>query len=148
MFLIGSAPYNVVYTHFLGCYFGGQARRLASHLLMINRNSMQTVSVTIDRFVEEKFENLLNEYGYEFSKHYHYLSDESNASSGSEEVSFVLTSEDEFDLIELGMLNECARQIQQLERLDLENYRNLFEDVQFPRVQDERLLQPKNKFSN
>ncbi len=31
---------------------------------------MQTVSVTIDRFVEDKFEHLLNEYGYEFSKHY------------------------------------------------------------------------------
>lgn len=109
---------------------------------------MQTVSVTIDRFVEEKFENLLNEYGYKFSKHYNYLSDESNTLSGMEEVSFVLTSEDEFDLIELGMLNECARQIQQLEKLDLESYRNLFEDVRLPRIHDKRLLQPKDKFSN
>ncbi len=109
---------------------------------------MQTVSVTIDRFVEEKFEDLLNEYGYEFSKHYNYLSDEGSDSSGVEEVSFVLTSEDEFDLIELGMLNECARQIQQLEKLDMENYRNLFEDVQMPRIHDKRLLQTKDKFSN
>ncbi len=109
---------------------------------------MQTVSVTINRFVEAKFEDLLNEYGYAFSKQYNYLSDDGNDSSGAEEVSFVLTSEDEFDLIELGMLNECARQIQQLEKLDLENYRNLFEDVQMPRIHDERLLQLKDKFSN
>ena len=38
---------------------------------------MQTVSVTIDRFVEKKFETLLNEYGYEFSKHYDCPSEES-----------------------------------------------------------------------
>jgi hypothetical protein len=107
---------------------------------------MQTVSVTIDRFVEEKFEDLLNEYGYQFSKHYNYLPEEEKG--GAEEVSFVLTSDDEFDLIELGMLNECARQIQQLEKLDMENYRNLFEDVQMPRIHDKRLLQTKNKFSN
>lgn len=108
---------------------------------------MQTVSVTIDRFVEEKFENLLNEYGYQFSKHYDY-SAEKEEKAGTEEVSFVLTSEDEFDLIELGMLNECARQIQQLEKVDLENYRTLSENVRIPRVHDARLLSTKDKFSN
>ena len=102
---------------------------------------MQTVSVTIDRFVEKKFENLLNEYGYEFSKHYECPSDEPQVwLEEGKEVSFVLTSEEEFDLIELGMLNECARQIQQLENLDLENYKNLFEDAQSPQVNDDNLL--------
>ena len=113
---------------------------------------MQTVSVTIDRFVEKKFENLLNEYGYEFSKHYSCRSGETRSGETRpevEEVSFVLTSEDEFDLIELGMLNECARQIQQLENLDLENYKNLFEGAPSPRISDDRLLNPKiGKFSN
>ena len=111
---------------------------------------MQTVSVTIDRFVEKKFENLLNEYGYEFSKHYEGPSDEPHVwSEEGKEVSFVLTTEEEFDLIELGMLNECARQIQQLENLDMENYKNLFEDAQSPRVSDDHLLDVHTgKFSN
>lgn len=103
---------------------------------------MQTVSVTIDQFVEKKFENLLNEYGYEFSKHY-------ESQPGGGEVSFVLTSEEEFDLIELGMLNECARQIQQLENLDVESYKSLFESPQSPYISDDRLLDPKRgDFSN
>ena len=111
---------------------------------------MQTVSVTIDRFVEKKFENLLNEYGYEFSKHYECPSDEPHVwMEEGKEVSFVLTTEEEFDLIELGMLNECARQIQQLENLDLENYRILFEDTKSPRVSDDNLLNARSgKFSN
>ena len=114
---------------------------------------MQTVSVTIDRFVEKKFENLLNEYGYEFSKHYDGPSDELRGDSlpdtEGKAVSFVLTSEEEFDLIELGMLNECARQIQQLENLDLENYKSLFDDPQSPRVSDDQLLNNRtDKFSN
>ena len=111
---------------------------------------MQTVSVTIDRFVEKKFENLLNEYGYEFSKHYECPSDEPHIwPKEGKEVSFVLTSEEEFDLIELGMLNECARQIQQLENLDLENYKNLFEDAQSPQVNDDNLLNARTgRFSN
>ena len=110
---------------------------------------MQTVSVTIDQFVEKKFENLLNEYGYEFSKHYE-NSDESHVPpTKGKEVSFVLTSEKEFDLIELGMLNECARQIQQLENLDLENYRSLFESDQSPRVSGDNLLDARTgKFNN
>ena len=103
---------------------------------------MQTVSVTIDQFVEKKFENLLNEYGYEFSKHY-----EAQPEGGA--VSFVLTSEEEFDLIELGMLNECARQIQQLENLDIERYKSLFDDAQSPFVSDESLLDPnQSRFNN
>ena len=102
---------------------------------------MQTVSVTIDQFVEKKFENLLNEYGYEFSKHY-------EPQPEGSVVSFVLTSEEEFDLIELGMLNECARQIQQLENLDIERYKSLFDDVQSPFVSDERLLDPGQSRSN
>lgn len=127
---------------------------------------MQTVSVTIDRFVEDKFEHLLNEYGYEFSKHYDNSSGDCRSGdcrseeqhpqrhwSASEpevdEVSFVLTSEEEFDLIELGMLNECARQIQQLENLDLENFKNLLDNPQSPRISDRSLLNAKaGKFSN
>lgn len=114
---------------------------------------MQTVSVTIDRFVEKKFETLLNEYGYEFSKHYDCPSEESLGETWPETegkaVSFVLTSEEEFDLIELGMLNECARQIQQLENLDMENYKSLFESPHSPRVSDDKLLNTHtDKFSN
>ena len=111
---------------------------------------MQTVSVTIDQFVEKKFENLLNEYGYEFSKHYE-CPDEPHVwpATKKKEVSFVLTSEEEFDLIELGMLNECARQIQQLENLDLENYKSLFENNQAPRISDDHLLNARTgKFNN
>ena len=137
---------------------------------------MQTVSVTIDRFVEDKFEHLLNEYGYEFSKHYDCSSGDcrsndcrsddcrsddcrsqeqhphphwSAAEPEVDEVSFVLTSEEEFDLIELGMLNECARQIQQLENLDLENFKNLLDNPQSPQISDRSLLNAKaGKFSN
>ena len=102
---------------------------------------MQTVSVTIDQFIEQKFENLLNEYGYEFSKQYSEQSEKS-------EVSFILTSEEEFDLIELGMLNECARQIQQLENLDIERYKSLF-DARTPYINDQGLLdQNRQNFSN
>lgn len=108
---------------------------------------MQTVSVTIDQFVEKKFENLLNEYGYEFSKHYDVQSEGTRAENGV--VSFVLTSDEEFDLIELGMLNECARQIQQLENLDVERYKSLFDDAQSPFTSHERLLNPdRTQFNN
>ena len=114
---------------------------------------MQTVSVTIDRFVEDKFEHFLNEYGYEFSKHYdeeqQALRLQSESDADANEVSFVLTSEEEFDLIELGMLNECARQIQHLENLDLENFKNLFDNSQSPHIRDEGLLNAEaGRFSN
>ncbi|MGB3587689.1 MAG: hypothetical protein WBA23_14165, partial [Tunicatimonas sp.] len=75
---------------------------------------MPKVSVSIDHFVEKKFEKLLVEFGYEYSKE-----------ANEEEVSFVLTSEQELDLVEISLLNECARQIQQLEDLDKEHYRGL-----------------------
>ncbi len=75
---------------------------------------MPTVSVSIDHFVEKKFEKLLVEFGYDYSKE-----------ATEDEVSFVLTSEQELDLVEISLLNECARQIQQLEDLDKEHYRGL-----------------------
>ncbi|WKN42660.1 hypothetical protein [Tunicatimonas pelagia] len=75
---------------------------------------MPTVSVSIDHFVEKKFEKLLVKFGYEYSKE-----------TNENEVSFVLTSDQEFDLVEISLLNECARQIQQLEDLDKEHYRDL-----------------------
>ena len=75
---------------------------------------MPTVSVSIDRFVEKKFEKLLTDFGYEFRKE-----------PEEDVVSFVLTSEEELDLVEISLLNECARQIQQLEDLDLHHYRAL-----------------------
>ncbi|MEQ9440919.1 MAG: hypothetical protein RIG62_17865 [Cyclobacteriaceae bacterium] len=75
---------------------------------------MPTVSVSIDRFVEKKFEKLLSDFGYEYSKE-----------PEEDVVSFVLTSEEELDLVEISLLNECARQIQQLEDLDLQHYRSL-----------------------
>ncbi len=75
---------------------------------------MSKVSVSIDHFVEKKFEKLLVEFGYEYSKE-----------ANEDEVSFVLTSEQELDLVEISLLNECARQIQQLEDLDKEHYRGL-----------------------
>lgn len=75
---------------------------------------MPTVSVSIDRFVEKKFEKLLIDFGYEFSKE-----------TEEDEISFVLTSDQELDLVEISLLNECARQIQHLEDLDIEHYRTL-----------------------
>ncbi|MEM6842359.1 MAG: hypothetical protein AAF944_11190 [Bacteroidota bacterium] len=84
---------------------------------------MPTVSVSIDHSVEQKFEKLLIDFGYEYSKEI-----------DDHEVSFVLTSEQELDLVEISLLNECARQIQQLEDLDKEHYRTS------PSVPDSLLL--------
>ena len=106
---------------------------------------MQTVSVTIDRFVEQKFEKLLNEHGYEYHKQHPPGS--SSADHPSSQVSFVLTSEKEFDLVELGILNECARQIQQLEDLDVHNYKSLINNHD-QRIQDRSLLATHTKRSD
>jgi hypothetical protein len=80
---------------------------------------MPTVSVSVDRFVQNKFEKLLNDFGYEYSKE-----------TDEDEISFVLTSEEELDLVEISLLNECARQIQKLENLDMEHYRTLSDNSQ------------------
>jgi hypothetical protein len=82
---------------------------------------MPTVSVSIDRLIEKKFEKLLTDFGYEFRKE-----------PEEDVVSFVLTSEQELDLVEISLLNECARQIQQLEDLDLQHYRTLPHQAQSP----------------
>lgn len=82
---------------------------------------MPTVSVSVDRFVQKKFEKLLNDFGYEYSKE-----------TDEDEISFVLTSEEELDLVEISLLNECARQIQKLENLDMEHYRNLSDSSKSP----------------
>jgi hypothetical protein len=95
---------------------------------------MPTLSVTIDRGTEKKFEKLLHEYGYEFSKHY------DDHSADEEEVSFVLTSEEEFDLVELGLLNEFARQSQKLEEIEMENYRRMARDKRNGLVKDKSLI--------
>ena len=116
---------------------------------------MQTVSVTIDRFVEQKFEKLLNEHGYEYHKQdtppaeADYLVSSSPVDRHAHQVSFVLTSEEEFDLVELGILNECARQIQQLEDLDVHNYKSLVSNHN-QRIQDRSLLDthPSKRSSN
>ncbi len=73
---------------------------------------MPTVSVSIDHSVEKKFEKLLIDFGYEYSKEI-----------DDHEVSFVLTSEQELDLVEISLLNECARRFQQLEDQDKERFR-------------------------
>ena len=106
---------------------------------------MQTVSVTIDRFVEQKFEKLLNEHGYEFHKQL--PSGSPSVDHADNQVSFVLTSEEEFDLVELGILNECARQIQQLEDLDVHNYKSLVNNHD-QRIQDRSLLDTHTKRSD
>lgn len=95
---------------------------------------MPTLSVSIDRGTEKKFEKLLHEYGYEFSKQYN------NHPSAEDEVSFVLTSEDEFDLVELGLLNEFARQSQKLEDIEMENYRRIAADKKSGPVKDKSLI--------
>jgi len=95
---------------------------------------MPTLSVTIERETEKKFEMLLSEFGYEFSKQY----EESNCNE--EEVSFVLTSEQEFDLVELGILNEFARQSQKLEEIEMENYKQISKDRSSSPVKDKSLL--------
>lgn len=95
---------------------------------------MPTLSVSIDRGTEKKFEKLLNEYGYEFSKQYHHQS------SSEDEVSFVLTSDEEFDLVELGLLNEFARQSQKLEDIEMENYRRIASDKKSGPVKDKSLI--------
>ncbi|MEM9672961.1 MAG: hypothetical protein ACFB15_02165 [Cyclobacteriaceae bacterium] len=82
---------------------------------------MPTVSVSVDHFVQKKFEKLLNDFGYEYSKE-----------TDEDEVSFVLTSEEELDLVEISLLNECARQIQKLENLDMEHYRTLSNNSNSP----------------
>lgn len=82
---------------------------------------MPTVSVSVDRFVQKKFEKLLNDFGYEYSKE-----------TDENEISFVLTSEEELDLVEISLLNECARQIQKLENLDMERYRSLSDNSGSP----------------
>ena len=94
---------------------------------------MPTLSVTIDRDTEKKFEKLLSEFGYEFSKHY----EEPGAEA---EVNFVLTSDDEFDLVELGILNEFARQSQRLEKIEMENYRRIARDSTQGPVKDKSLV--------
>ncbi len=95
---------------------------------------MPTLSVSIERGTEKKFEKLLNEYGYEFSKHYE------SSSSDENEVSFVLTSEEEFDIVELGILNEYARQSQRLEDLEMENFRRIATDKKSGPVKDRSLI--------
>lgn len=95
---------------------------------------MPTLSVTIDRGTEKKFEMLLSEFGYEFSKHY----EEQNLDD--EEVNFVLTSEQEFDLVELGILNQFAQQSQKLEALEIENYRRISQDRNKSPVKDKSLI--------
>ena len=82
---------------------------------------MPTVSVSVDHFVQKKFEKLLNDFGYEYSKE-----------TDEDEVSFVLTSEEELDLVAISLLNECARQIQKLENLDMEHYRTLSNNSNSP----------------
>ncbi|MDF9796074.1 hypothetical protein OKW21_001337 [Catalinimonas alkaloidigena] len=96
---------------------------------------MPTLSVSIDRGTEKKFEILLNEYGYEFSKHYNH-----HGSDDEDEVFFVLTSDDEFDLVELGILNEYARQSQKLEDIEMENYRRIATDKKSGPVKDKSLI--------
>lgn len=95
---------------------------------------MPTLSVSIEKGTEKKFEMLLSEFGYEFSKHYE------DHSSEQKEVSFVLTSENEFDLVELGILNEFARQSQKLEELEIENYRRITQDRSKSPVKDKSLI--------
>ena len=102
---------------------------------------MPTLSVTIDRGTEKKFEKLLNDFGYEFHKDYE------EPSTSEKEVSFVLTSEEEFDLVELGLLNEYARQSQKLEDIERENYRRIAEDKHNGLVKDKSLIQSR-KSSN
>jgi hypothetical protein len=99
---------------------------------------MPTLSVTIDRITEKKFEMLLHEFGYEFSKKYV----EEEPEIQEKEVSFVLTSEDEFDLVEIGLLNEYARQSQKLEEIEKENYRRISSDKEQP-VKDRSLINSK-----
>jgi len=82
---------------------------------------MPTVSVSVDHFVQKKFEKLLNDFGYEYRKE-----------TEEDEISFVLTSEEELDLVEISLLNECARQIQKLENLDMEHYRTLSDNSTTP----------------
>ncbi|WKN31519.1 hypothetical protein PZB74_21460 [Porifericola rhodea] len=94
---------------------------------------MPTLSVSVDRSTEKKFEKLLNQYGYEFSKNY-------PCEEEDDEVSFVLTSEEEFDLVELGILNEYARQSQKLEDLEMENYRRITNDKTNGPVKDRSLI--------
>ncbi|MFP4091448.1 MAG: hypothetical protein ACLFUB_12490 [Cyclobacteriaceae bacterium] len=100
---------------------------------------MPTLSVTIDRITEKKFEKLLNEFGYEFSKKYV----EEEPEIHEKEVSFVLTSDDEFDLVEIGLLNEYARQSQKLEEIEMENYRRIATDKGSP-VKDRSLINSRN----
>lgn len=96
---------------------------------------MQTLSVTIEKEVEKKFEKLLNDCGYEFSKHYACDTPEED-----NEVDFVLTTEEEFDLVEIGILNECARQIKKLEDIEMENYKEITRDGKKHPVKDRSLL--------
>ncbi len=96
---------------------------------------MQTLSVTIEKKVEKKFEKLLTDYGYEFSKHY-----VCDTPEREEEVAFVLTSEEEFDLVEIGILNECARQIKKLEEIEIENYKVMTRGGKEHPVKDKSLL--------
>lgn len=95
---------------------------------------MPTLSVTIERGTEKKFEMLLSEFGYEFSKHYE------DQNTEDKEVNFVLTSEQEFDLVELGILNEFARQSQKLEEIEMENYRRITQDRSQSPVKDKSLI--------
>ncbi len=95
---------------------------------------MPTLSITIDTGTEKKFEMLLSEFGYEFSKHYE------DQNSTEKEVYFVLTSEQEFDLVELGILNEFARQSQKLEEIEMENYRRMTRECSQGPFKDKSLV--------
>ncbi len=98
---------------------------------------MQTLSVTIEKKVEKKFEKLLTDYGYEFSKH---SVCEEPEEEHTQEVAFVLISEEEFDLVEIGLLNECARQIKKLEDIEIENYKKIEQDNKDRAIKDRSLL--------
>lgn len=99
---------------------------------------MQTLSVTIEKKVEKKFEKLLTDYGYEFSKHT--VCEKSEEAEQTHEVAFVLTSEEEFDLVEIGLLNECARQFKKLEEIDIANYKEVSRHGKEKPVSDRSLL--------
>lgn len=105
---------------------------------------MQTLSVTIEKKVEKKFEKLLIDYGYEFSKHNVCEEPEED----EHEVAFVLTSEEEFDLVEIGLLNECARQIKKLEDIEIENYKEISRNGKGSPVRDRSLLEVSFKHRN
>ncbi len=102
---------------------------------------MQTLSVTIEKKIEAKFEKLLVDYGYRFSKRYIY-------DNATEEVAFILTSEEEFDLVEIGILNEFAHQIKKLEDIEIENYKEITRNGKDRPIKDRSLLDHSPKHRN